>query len=339
MISRVKRLLLLAAVATAGMTGTAWAADGVAGVDVSNWTGEIDWPAVASGGGKFAFVHATEGTDYRNPSFDAQYGGAAAAGLLRGAYHFAQPHESDGAAQAEFFLQNGGDWKIDGWTLPGVLDLEENPYKDKNGKNGCYGLSQKDMVGWIKSFTAKYREQTGRQAIIYTTRAWWQTCTGDSGKFGAHPLWLARWGGDPGELPKGWERHTFWQSAEKGTLAGGQNSFNGSEDELAELANPPAEVTVSGLARNRKTYTVTVSNTGPVTVTHVKVAGRAFGGQRVVRAPGCDFSGTAVRCDVAELRRGQKTTLTFTTNAKIKAKGKVGIRVTVGSVNLTLTAR
>ncbi|WP_219471074.1 lysozyme [Nonomuraea rhizosphaerae] len=334
-----KRLVLLTALATAGLTGTAWAADGIPGVDVSNWTGEVDWPEVASGGGKFAFVHATEGTDYRNPVFGAQYDGAADAGLLRGAYHFAQPHESDGAAQADFFLQNGGDWKTDGRTLPGVLDLEENPYKDKNGKNGCYDLSQKDMVAWIKSFTTTYKQRTGRQAIIYTTRAWWQTCTGDSDRFGAHPLWLARWGGDPGEMPKGWERQTFWQSAEKGTLAGGQNSFNGSQAELEELANPPAEVTVSGSYRNRRLYWVTVANSGPVTVTHVKVSGRAFGGQRVVAAQGCDFSGTAVRCDVAELRHGQRVTFWFTTNAKAKGKGKVGMRFAVGTVKLTITAR
>lgn len=338
MISRVKSLWVIAVIAALGMGGVAEAADGVPGVDVSNWTGEVDWESVASGGAKFAFVQATEGTNYRNPRFDAQYGGAAGAGLIRGAYHFAQPHESDGTAQADYFLQNGGNWISDGQTLPGVLDIEDNPYKDKNGKNNCYDLSAEDMVTWIKDFTKKYHEATGRRAIIYTTTSWWQTCTGNSDKFKSNPLWLARWGGDPGELPKGWKRHTFWQSAEKGTLAGGQNSFNGSESQLKELANPPAEVTVSGAARNRKTYTVTVSNTGPHPVKDVKVSGRAFGGQRVVRAPGCKFSGTAVLCQVGELTRGQKATFTITTKPS-KSKGTVGLYVTVGSVKLTLKAR
>ncbi|MBF8186038.1 hypothetical protein ITP53_09820 [Nonomuraea sp. K274] len=318
------------------MTGVAEAADGVAGVDVSNWTGDIDWQSVASGGGKFAFVQATEGTDYRNPRFDAQYGGAATAGLVRGAYHFAQPHESDGIAQAEYFVQNGGDWVSDGQTVPGVLDIENNPYKDQNGKNDCYDLSVEDMVKWIKDFTAEYRRRTGRHAIIYTTTSWWQSCTGDSVKFKSNPLWLARWGGEPGELPKSWTRHTFWQSSDKGTLAGGQNSFNGSESQLKELANPPAEVTVSGVAKSRKTYTLTVSNTGPHPVENVKVSGRAYGGQRVVKAPGCKYSGTAVLCSIAELPRGKKVTFTFTT--KPKPKGGVGMNFTVGSVKLTLKA-
>ncbi|MDF2705334.1 MAG: hypothetical protein K0R62_986 [Nonomuraea muscovyensis] len=317
--------------------GAVRAADDLAGVDVSNWTGEVDWAAVTSGGGKFAFVHATEGTDYRNPRFEAQHGGAAAAGLLRGAYHFAQPHESDGAAQADHFLAGGGAWRSDGTTLPGVLDLEDNPYRDRNGKNACYDLSPADMVTWIKAFTTRYRKATGRHAIIYTTTSWWRTCTGDSTAFKANPLWLARWGTDPGELPKAWKKHTFWQSAEKGTLAGGQNSFNGTQAELEDLAHPPAEVTVSGQARDRRHYRVTVANTGPHPVTKIKISGRAYGGQRVVGAPGCRFSGTAVRCEVGELKRGQRATFTFTTKPR-SAKGAVGMRFAVGTVELDLRA-
>ncbi|GAA2214116.1 hypothetical protein GCM10009850_095800 [Nonomuraea monospora] len=338
MISRVKRLLLLAAIATVGMTGVAHAADGVPGVDVSNWTGDIDWASVAAGGGKFAFVQATEGADYTNPRFAAQYDGAAAAGLVRGAYHFAQPHETDGTTQADYFLQHGGNWVSDGQTLPGVLDIEDNPYKDTNGKNNCYGLSVEDMVTWLKDFTKKYRDATGRHAIIYTTTSWWQTCTGNSAKFKSNPLWLARWGGDPGELPKSWKRWTFWQSADKGPLVGGGNTFNGTESQLATLANPPASVSVSGQAKNRKTYTVTIKNTGPHPVKDIKLSGRAFGGQTVVRAPGCDFSGTAVRCTIGELPRGQNKTFTFTTKPR-KSKGAVGMYVTVGSVKLTLKSR
>ncbi|MED7927973.1 GH25 family lysozyme [Nonomuraea sp. LP-02] len=337
-----KRLGLLAVIAVSGIMGscaTAYAADGVPGVDVSNWTGEIDWANVAEGGGKFAFVQLTEGTNVRNPIFDAQFGGAASASLYRGAYHFAQPHESDGATQADFFLQNGGDWIADGRTLPGVLDVEDNPYRDKNGKNSCYDLSAKDMVAWLKAFTKRYKQRTGLQAIIYTTTSWWRTCTGDSAAFAAHPLWLARWGADPGELPKSWTSHTFWQSAEKGPLAGGGDVFNGTEDELKALANPPAEISVAAAAKSRKAYTVTLRNTGPYPVTNVKIAARTFGGQRVVGAPdGCRVSGTAVRCTVAEVARGSKVTLTFTTKPR-RAKGTVGMNVTVGTTKFTIKVR
>ncbi|MFI6906862.1 GH25 family lysozyme [Nonomuraea sp. NPDC050394] len=335
-----KRVLVAAALAAVGYGANALpaqAVNGVPGVDVSNWTGEVDWASVAAGGAKFAFVMASEGGDFVSPTFSAQFEGAADAGLIRGAYHFAQPHESDGAAQAEYFVQNGGRWAGDGITLPGVLDLEDNPYKDRNGKDNCYGLSPKDMVTWVKDFTKRYHQRTGRQAIIYTTTSWWKTCTGDSAKFKANPLWLARWGSDPGELPKSWERHTFWQSADKGTLAGGQNSFNGSESELKELAIAAVELTVSGQAKSRRSYTITIANTGPHPAGTIKISGRAYGGQKVVKAPGCKFSGTAVKCTVAKLNRGQKVRLTFTTKAP--AKGSVGMRFTVGTMELDLKAR
>nr|BFE85054.1 hypothetical protein GCM10020093_076550 [Planobispora longispora] len=87
-----KRFSTAAAVvmATALLPGSAQAATGTArtsaviGVDVSNWTGEIDWPIVAENGVAFAFVYASEGLDYVNPRFESQYGGAAEAGLIRG---------------------------------------------------------------------------------------------------------------------------------------------------------------------------------------------------------------------------------------------------------------
>jgi GH25 family lysozyme M1 (1,4-beta-N-acetylmuramidase) len=47
---------------------------------------------------------------------------------VRGAYHFGLPDRASGAAQAEFFVANGGRWTNDGKTLPPVLDIEYNPY-------------------------------------------------------------------------------------------------------------------------------------------------------------------------------------------------------------------
>jgi len=328
-----------ALVCTAAPSTLAQAAGGVPGVDVSNWTGEVDWSKVTDGGGAFAFVLATEGVDFKNQFYDSQYGGAAAAGLLRGTYHFAQPHETDGATQADYYVNNGGDWKSDGWTLPGALDIEDNPYNNRNGKNSCYDLNQADMVTWIKDFTQRYRQRTGRDAIIYTTTSWWRTCTGDSAAFAANPLWLAKWGTDPGELPKSWKKYTFWQSADKGEMVGGTNAFNGSRSQLEEMANPPAKVTVSGQVKGTTLYSVTISNTGMRPVTDVALTGRTFGGMRVVKVTtGCKFSGTAVRCKLAELPPGQKATFSFATKVGKKA-GQIGMRFAVGSVNLTIKPR
>jgi GH25 family lysozyme M1 (1,4-beta-N-acetylmuramidase) len=58
-------------------------------------------------------------------TFSSKYASAASAGIYRGAYHLAHPDQTFGAAQAKFFVANGGHWTpTDGLTLPGALDLE-----------------------------------------------------------------------------------------------------------------------------------------------------------------------------------------------------------------------
>ena len=113
---------------------------GLRGLDVSHWQGTINWTTVKNQGAQFAYIKATEGTSYRDPKFSANYTNAYYAGLVRGAYHFAQPASSSGAAQADYFAAHGGGWSRDNQTLPGMLDIEYNP----NGST-CYGLSQASM--------------------------------------------------------------------------------------------------------------------------------------------------------------------------------------------------
>ena len=94
------------------------------GIDVSGYQPSINWSTVKGNGVTFAFIKATEGTGYTNPSFSSQYTGATNAGIIRGGYHFARPDVSSGATQANYFLANGGGWSADGLTLPGALDIE-----------------------------------------------------------------------------------------------------------------------------------------------------------------------------------------------------------------------
>ncbi|GAA0406956.1 hypothetical protein Acor_51160 [Acrocarpospora corrugata] len=331
---RAVQAVLLAGVLGVGIAWPAQAATRVLGVDVSNWTGDVDWDSVADRGAGFAYVHSTEGLDYRNPRFAAQFNGAGQAGIYRGAYHFAQPHESDGAEQADFFVRNGGRWAADGKTLPGVLDVEDNPYNNRNGLNHCYGLDQDEMVEWIGDFTKRYRARTHRDVVIYTTTAWWRSCTGDATGFAKNPLWLARWGDKVGPLPSSWQRHTFWQSAEKGNHAGGEDRFNGTRTQLRRLAFPPVTYRVTGRAARRDAYSITVTNTGPRAVGRLTVYGKTFGANRLLKAPkACRISATVLRCTLPEVAPGKAIKFTLATKAKA---GSVGLHLKVGSAKLTL---
>jgi GH25 family lysozyme M1 (1,4-beta-N-acetylmuramidase) len=207
---------------------------GLPGDDVSHWQGTINWTTVHNEGAKFAYIKATEGTSFKDPQFNYNYPNAYYAGLVRGAYHFARPDVSGGAAQADYFASNGGGWSADGKTLPGTLDIEYNPYGAT-----CYGLSQASMRSWIHAFLNEYHTRTGRWAVIYSTFDWWKTCTGNTDStFASHdPFWIARYSTSAGTLPYGYSYYTFWQWADSGTFPGDQDVFNGDSSRLTALAN------------------------------------------------------------------------------------------------------
>ncbi|GAB3491720.1 lysozyme [Flexivirga lutea] len=194
----------------AGLTrvSPALAAARTPGIDVSAYQGNVDWSSQWNSGVRWAYTKATEGTYYKNQYFAQQYNGSYSAGMIRGAYHFANPGYSTSAtAQADYFVSHGGGWSRDGKTLPGMLDIEYNPYGAT-----CYGYSKSGMVTWIRTWLNEYKRLTGRDAVIYTTADWWSTCTGNSTAFNqTNPLWIARYASTPGTLPGGWPYYTMWQ--------------------------------------------------------------------------------------------------------------------------------
>ena len=212
-----------------------WRAPGIQGLDVSGYQPTVNWPAQYSMGARFAYVKASEGLTYRSPAFASQYSGALNAGLIRGAYHFALPSISTGAAQADYFVNSGGGWSPDGKTLPPLLDIEYNPYSSLG--NTCYNMSAAAMVGWLKDFSNRVLSRTGRLPMIYTTAGWWSQCTGNSGAFGNQPLHLARYSTYIGNLPNGWGTYSVWQYSSTGPFAGDSNAWNGTYANLQKFAS------------------------------------------------------------------------------------------------------
>ncbi|KAF8266534.1 glycoside hydrolase superfamily [Lactarius quietus] len=158
------------------------------------------------------------------PLLQPNYIGATNNKIIRGAYHFAHPGTSTGAAQADYFLAHGGGWSADGITLPGALDLEGD----------CSNLSAAEMVSWIKDFSNTYHSKTKRYPVIYTTTSWWKGCTGNS----KHSALTTHSGSPPGQAPLApsplagvanviHSYTTFWQYADSGPFPGDQDLFNG----------------------------------------------------------------------------------------------------------------
>ncbi|WP_329293795.1 lysozyme [Streptomyces pseudovenezuelae] len=203
------------------------------GVDVASYQGNVAWPTLWNSGVRWAYTKASEGTYYTNPYFAQQYSGSYDVGMIRGAYHFATPDTTSGATQADYFVDHGGDWSKDGRTLPGVLDIEWNPYGD-----ACFDKTPSAMVTWIRDFLNQYRARTGRHAVIYTATSWWSQCTGNYGGFAsANPLWIARYASTAGTLPAGWSAYTMWQYTSSGPTVGDHDRFDGALDRVQALAN------------------------------------------------------------------------------------------------------
>ncbi|KNG82730.1 N,O-diacetylmuramidase [Aspergillus nomiae NRRL 13137] len=228
------KLSTLALTAAAGLSLEA-TAETVQGFDISNHQATVDFKAAYNDGARFVMIKATEGMTFKDPLFSSHYQGATEAGLIRGGYHFATPDSSSGAAQAQEFLKNGGGWSKDGITLPGMLDIEYNPYEGGT----CYGLSAANMVAWIKDFVDTYQKATGVYPMIYSTADWWKTCTGNAGGFGQTcPLVLAAYSSSaPSTIPGDWPTYTIWQNSDSYKHGGDSDIFNGSYEQLQKIAN------------------------------------------------------------------------------------------------------
>lgn len=195
----------------------------ISGVDVASWqhpTGQpIDWNAVRNGGHSFAFIKSTEGPSspggahYTNPWFARDWVDAGAAGLYRGAYHFAQPREdvATAVADARHFIDVSG--VMNGSAdLPPVLDLEVNN-----------GLPPDQVARWAKAWLDEVERLTGRVPIIYTGPFFWRDKVASSA-FTRYPLWIASYtsASSPtsGPIPGGWATWTIWQYTSQGTVPG-----------------------------------------------------------------------------------------------------------------------
>jgi GH25 family lysozyme M1 (1,4-beta-N-acetylmuramidase) len=217
---------VVAAVATVA-AGSIAVADGI---DVSHWQGTIRWSQVKSDGISFAFMKATEGTTYPDPTLKTNWAGAQAVGIYRGAYHFARPSTGTAAAQARYFVSKVGSFSGAG-VLPPVLDLEASG-----------GLGVSALRTWTSTFLTTVESLTGRTPIVYVSPAFWEHYLGNSTAFTRYPLWIAHYGVTAPRVPGGWGRYTFWQRTSSGQVDGiagdvDMNRFNGSSADLAALAN------------------------------------------------------------------------------------------------------
>lgn len=201
------------------------------GIDVASWQGEPDWQQVAAFGVAFAITKATQGVDYLNPTFARNWREIKAHGMVRGAYHYAEPHDSSPDAEAAYFVDQVNRLGIEPGDLL-ALDIEPTTKFPELGK-------------WSLVWLDRVESATGIRPLVYTGR--WIAERDDLARWtdlAEYPLWLAAYQSAPvPAAPAPWSSVAIWQHTDKGSVPGIRgnvdlNRFAGSRDELVALGKP-----------------------------------------------------------------------------------------------------
>ena len=277
-----------AAVAIAAGPPALAAAPRLTGADVSSYQhpggAGINWDAYARSHA-FVFIKATEGANYVNPYFAADWTGSVLAGLQHAAYHYARPSLplSTAVTQARYFLRAIRTARMPG-QLPPVLDLEETG-----------GLSRWQLIRWTTRWLTTVRHLAGVVPMIYSYPDFWQTAMGNTTAFRGYPLWVASYQRSAPAMFGGWARHTFWQYDDAGSATGinsngtlDLNTFNGTLSDTQALGGG-ATYPVTTQLRGYWTSTRGLQGLGSAT----SPAGRVGGGLTQDFLRGMVFTGPA----------------------------------------------
>ncbi|MBN9310963.1 MAG: GH25 family lysozyme [Devosia sp.] len=196
----------------------------IQGIDVARYQENVDFIAARRDGIRFVFMKATEGKDYLDPNFPANWQRAREAGMPRGAYHFMN-WCSSAADQAAWFTRMV---PADPDALPPVLDLEW-----QNGSSCRPNKDRYETLVKVRTMLEAMERHTGKLPIIYTDINFHRDVL--QGEGFPNSFWLRSTAAPP-EQRYGNRRWTFWQWTQTGVVAGvrgeiDRNAFFGNQDD------------------------------------------------------------------------------------------------------------
>ena len=202
------------------------------GIDVSHWSGTLEWPNIKAAGYEFVFAKATEPENYmpRTRGIDELYEqhiqGADGEGMPYGPYHFWRYYGAGGPeGQIDFFLN-----RIFSVAKPTckyiVVDAE-----DKSAPRATLEVRRR-LARSLLHLDANLPQEYG--VLIYSARWWWDPWIanddvvlerGTRVSFTQWPLWVAHYTGNPAVRPYlpltgSWADYLFYQYTSTGLIPG-----------------------------------------------------------------------------------------------------------------------
>lgn len=210
-------------------------------IDVSRYQGEIDWAQVAAAGYKGAMLK-TVSTNHRlskradglyiDPTFEANYRNARAAGLDVGVYYYTYA-TSEAMADAELAMLRKAVYGKE-FSLPVCVDVEENKLKP---------MSTLDLTN-LTAYALEQVEKMGFYAQLYTYTGYKYEL--DMARLSSRwDVWLADYTGKTPNV-------TFNYSAHQHTSKGAVPGITGNVDLNVTTLNYPKIIKTKGLTRLRE---------------------------------------------------------------------------------------
>lgn len=174
------------------------------GIDASHHQGAIDWAAVAGDGIAFAYLKASEGTSYTDPTFAGHRTEAQRQGIRVGGYHYFQLCSS-GVEQAAHFVSVLG-------SVGGPEDLP--PAVDLELAGSCAAPPARAvLLDEVRAFLQQVEAATGRRPVVYLYPEL-EERYGVAGELGDYRQWVRSLDGPPDR--EWW----IWQQTDSGSVDG-----------------------------------------------------------------------------------------------------------------------
>jgi GH25 family lysozyme M1 (1,4-beta-N-acetylmuramidase) len=197
--------------------------DRILGTDISRWqhggNAQINFVQMYDAGARFVFIKGTdshpEGAAPAKYWSSIDFPAAREAGLLTGIYHAALIPRGISSDAAFGAGQSQADLPIDhlnslGGLVPGVLPI----VLDIESFSRPSGTSASVVTNFSLGFTARVKERTGKNAIVYSNLNFIRGYLQNSA-LASNPLWVANYSqtANPASTPSGGCSRTIWSSS------------------------------------------------------------------------------------------------------------------------------